>query len=65
MSSLPSADIHCPCCGESITVFIDDSAGDHQQYTEDCQVCCKPITIDVVLDGEGVPRVSAHSEDDA
>lgn len=65
MSSLPSADIHCPYCGEGITVVIDNSMGEHQQYTEDCQVCCKPIIINVELDEEGVPQVSAHSEDDA
>lgn len=65
MSSLPSADIRCPYCGEDITIFIDDSAADSQEYTEDCYVCCKPIIINVELDEEGVPRVSAHSEDDA
>jgi hypothetical protein len=65
MSSLLSADIHCPYCGEIITVFIDDSVGDHQQYTEDCQVCCQPIAIDVAFDEHGTPRISARSEDEA
>lgn len=41
---LPTADIHCPYCGESIEVIVDDSAGD-QRYIEDCQVCCRPITV--------------------
>ncbi|WP_368566262.1 CPXCG motif-containing cysteine-rich protein [Pseudoxanthomonas sp. UTMC 1351] len=63
MSSLPTADIHCPYCGEIITVFIDDSAGD-QRYIEDCQVCCRPIVIDVALDEDGSPRISARSEDE-
>lgn len=65
MSSLPAADIHCPYCGEIITVFVDDSAGDQQDYTEDCQVCCQPIVIHVMLDEHGVPQVSARSEDEA
>lgn len=64
VSSLPAADIVCPYCGEAITVFIDDSAGD-QQYVEDCQVCCRPIAIGVVLEEDGTLRVSARSEDDA
>jgi hypothetical protein len=34
--------IQCPYCGESIEVFIDESAGT-QTYYEDCQVCCAPI----------------------
>lgn len=64
MPSLPAADIHCPYCGEAITVFIDDSAGD-QQYIEDCQVCCRPIVIGVALEEDGSPRVSARGEDEA
>jgi hypothetical protein len=64
MSSLPTADIRCPYCGEAITVFVDGSAGE-QQYIEDCQVCCRPIAIDVAWDQDGTPRVSARSEDEA
>ena len=61
---LPTADIHCPYCGETIEVIVDDSAGD-QRYIEDCQVCCRPITIAVAIDADGDPSVSAFAEDDA
>lgn len=64
MPQLPSADIECPYCGEVITVFVDDSAGD-QDYIEDCQVCCKPIQIRVRLDQDGYPEVEARGQDDA
>jgi hypothetical protein len=64
MSSLPATDIHCPYCGEIITIFVDDSAGE-QQYIEDCQVCCRPIVIDISLDEDGELRVSARSENEA
>lgn len=64
MPHLPSADIDCPYCGEGITVFVDDSAGE-QDYVEDCQVCCKPIQIRVRLDEDGVPTVEARSQDEA
>ena len=40
------ADIACPYCGETITILVDASAG-AQRYIEDCQVCCRPITIAV------------------
>jgi hypothetical protein len=60
---LPSADIACPYCGETITVFVDPSAG-AQRYIEDCQVCCRPITIAVEFDEDGDPLVNASSEDD-
>ena len=64
MPQLPSADIACPYCGEIITLFVDDSAGE-QDYVEDCQVCCRPIEIRVEPDGEGVPAVSVRRQDDA
>ena len=61
---LPSVEIQCPYCGESIEVLVDDSAGD-QRYVEDCQVCCRPISISVSVDEEGVWRVDASSENEA
>jgi len=36
----------CPCCGESIEIVVDCSAG-FQQYVEDCQVCCEPMLLSV------------------
>jgi hypothetical protein len=61
---LPSFEIQCPYCGESIEILVDDSAGD-QRYIEDCQVCCRPITIAVSVDEAGGLRVDASSEDEA
>ncbi len=43
---LPSRTIECPYCGEQIELIIDDSV-EHQQYIEDCSVCCRPIGIEV------------------
>lgn len=37
--------IQCPFCFEEIWIVIDLSAGDDQQYTQDCEVCCHPINI--------------------
>lgn len=49
---LPEQRIHCPFCGEAISIVIDTSAGS-QSYIEDCQVCCQPMQIVVdVADGE-------------
>ncbi len=53
----------CPYCGESILLLVDDSAGD-QQYIEDCQVCCRPIRVDVQLDVDGEARLRLRSEDE-
>ena len=43
-----STEIECPHCGEWSTTFVDLSQGS-TQYIEDCQVCCKPITITVTV----------------
>lgn len=61
---LPAIDLQCPYCGESITVFVDASAGD-QQYIEDCQVCCRPIQMAVAIDDDGEVSVHARAENDA
>ncbi len=61
---LPSTHIQCPYCGESIQVLIDnDSAGD--SYIEDCQVCCRPITMTIALDDDGALHVHARGQNDA
>ena len=57
-------DISCPYCGEPIEILVDASAGD-QHYIEDCQVCCRPITLNVRLDEDGDVQVSAAAENDA
>ena len=56
--------IDCPYCGESIEILIDASIRS-QQYIEDCQVCCRPITLRVEIDAEGEPQVHASGENEA
>lgn len=34
----------CPYCGETISMLLDLSVSE-QTYTEDCEVCCRPIEI--------------------
>ena len=60
---LPTQDIECPYCGEVITLVLDPSAGT-QRYIEDCHVCCRPITVDLVVDDEGDVQVGVQSQDD-
>jgi hypothetical protein len=60
---LPVEPILCPYCGESIDIVIDDSI-EHQQYVEDCQVCCRPIEIDVLIGPDGEITVGCRAEND-
>lgn len=64
MAMLDSRTIPCPYCGERIEIMVDASAGD-QRYIEDCQVCCRPISIDVWVDTDDQAHVSVAGEDEA
>jgi hypothetical protein len=63
MSILDEQPISCPYCGETITVLIDTSL-DEQNYIEDCQVCCRPIVLDVSVANDGSINVFARTEND-
>jgi len=52
-------DIICPYCGQRIDIFIDYSGGVHQNYIEDCQVCCQPLQLQIDL-SEEEPLVFAN-----
>jgi len=56
------ASYDCPACGEEIVVPIDPSAGPHQEYVEDCPVCCRPLVLEVRLEQGGGVTISSRSE---
>lgn len=55
--------IDCPYCGEPITVLVDNSLP-VQEYVEDCQVCCRPIVVDVNVGFDGDVSVSVRAENE-
>ncbi len=63
MPELSEKYISCPYCGESITVLVDDSLPE-QSYVEDCQVCCRPIVLNVSVNSAGDVDVTARSENE-
>jgi hypothetical protein len=63
MPELTEQPLGCPYCGETISVLIDDSIPE-QQYVEDCEVCCRPIRFDVLVDFDGSLSVSAAPENE-
>lgn len=63
MSMQEECFLDCPYCGEAISVLVDCSC-EQQTYVEDCQVCCQPMVMHVLVDEDGVPSVSAQREDD-
>ena len=56
--------VDCPYCGEAIEILLDASIP-NQTYIEDCQVCCRPITLMVQIDASGVAHVRSRAENDA
>jgi hypothetical protein len=56
--------ISCPYCGESFESMLDAEEGE-TEFIEDCQVCCRPITIiaRVGADDEA-PELEIRREDD-
>jgi DNA-directed RNA polymerase subunit RPC12/RpoP len=54
----------CTSCGEEIVVPIDLSAGESQEYTEDCPVCCHPNAIRIEVSENGDIQVWADRESD-
>lgn len=63
MEALVEEKLHCPYCGETIEVLIDCSV-EQQEYIEDCQVCCRPITFSVSVPPDGHPQVTTYHEDE-
>lgn len=54
--------VSCPYCGEIISVVIDGSV-ESQEYIEDCEVCCRPITFTVEVDHAGVHIQTSHENE--
>lgn len=48
-----SATLRCPWCGERFEASIDPGAGT-ADYIEDCPVCCRPITMHLAVDDDGI-----------
>lgn len=47
-----SVSIECPHCGESFTLALDVSEGS-AEFTVDCEVCCRPMTVSVRVNDDG------------
>lgn len=46
-------ELSCPYCGAPNAIVIDEGGGSIQRYVEDCQVCCQPIELSLVVGDSG------------
>ena len=60
-SPTDSQTIQCPYCGEQLEVALDWSIR-RQEYVEDCQVCCQPMTLTVTIDNDQIPAIEVRTE---
>jgi hypothetical protein len=42
----------CSYCLQVNPIVVDGTGGRHQQYIEDCQVCCRPNNLSITIDEE-------------
>jgi|GEM_PF-1655715 len=49
----------CPWCAETVSALVELSEAE-QDYVEDCEVCCRPMTLHVWRSGRRV-RVEARA----
>ena len=54
----------CPYCGETNELSVDVSIGGHQEFVVDCEVCCAPILVRLVLRGAQVLSVEVQQENE-
>ncbi len=52
----------CDSCGEEIVVPVDVTEGLHQDYVEDCPVCCNPMVLHVDIAEDGQPLIRSEHE---
>lgn len=62
MNTQESVEVQCPYCAQSFEVLVDCSIS-HQEYIEDCEVCCRPVTLVIDVAEDGNVRVQTIGED--
>ncbi len=49
----------CPYCWEEISMLLDISVS--QQYIEDCEVCCNPISVSTTFEDGALISFTSES----
>src|SRR5262245_18095130 len=55
-----TAEVSCPHCGETITLFLDLTV-ETQSDIEDCSVCCQPMTVSYAASGGELERLDVEA----
>ena len=55
-------EFNCPYCGELISLRVDATGGSQQFLITDCEVCCRPIQIELAIESDGYVGLTAKRE---
>ena len=55
-------EFNCPYCAAVASIAIEETAGRRQNFITDCEVCCRPIEIEVDIDSDGYINFIAKRE---
>ena len=55
-------DLNCPYCAVVNSIRIDQTAGNRQFFVTDCEVCCRPIEVELDIDSDGYVNLVAKRE---
>jgi hypothetical protein len=56
-----SAEVSCPYCAQVNTIAVDTSVR-RQQFTTDCEVCCRPFRVSIECEAGEILSVDVQSE---
>lgn len=54
----------CPYCGQPTFVPVDRDGGGTQAFVSDCEVCCRPMEVRVIIASDGSTVIQMFTEDD-
>ncbi|ACF11199.1 conserved hypothetical protein [Chlorobaculum parvum NCIB 8327] len=57
-----SVTVQCPYCGQSFEVLVECSV-EHQEYIEDCEICCRPVSLVIDVAEDGTVTAMTQGED--
>ena len=57
-------EFECPYCMVPNSLMLDRTGGKRQSFVTDCETCCQPITIEIVIEADGYVELSATPENE-
>ena len=55
-------ELNCPYCMAPISLRVDKTGGSKQIFVVDCEVCCRPIEIELDIESDGYVNFVAKRE---